>query len=374
MFDFITRRKGVLVFIGVFLFAFFLHSIIWSYMDFFDGELWKEALQEALSGDGRIDEESLVFGYPADTLLFTSKLVLPLLPSPGDALIVSMALIISLLIAAVSLSAYLLRPSSPWWIFAAVLLTFSPFYLWSTPPSAFMTLLVPWLFLTVLLLEERKLPEQETLLLIGLIMGLMVETRLDISVLLCLSVCGYLFFALKKSLWMPLSIAALFVLALNPYVFDPTAYLGTIMYKIGEHAAGRLGSSSHAFEFVTSLTFELISVLLISLGLLLKYRFEFSTRFLAWCLATTMGLSLLLKSGITHHNPLWFFLPLFSTWTIVAPFILASFLLKHGDEVWESKLLKRHAVPFLAGVYITYYIISFVRFIPENHGFSIFLW
>jgi hypothetical protein len=358
-----NRHPGTIVFLVSFALALVVQGSAWMTRSFPDVMEWASAAARFSQADYLVPSDTL-YGYPGDTLFHAATPFLHAGLSPEVSLRMAMALLVPLSIALIALAAYRIFPGSPWWAAGAFLLSFDATPLEGVPPSSLAALILTLLFLLILLLEKER-PRLPLLFSVGLVGGAALATRLDISLLVFGSALLYMRFARKIPFWIPGFTAVLVFLALDPSVWQQgLGYFSDILVKIEAHAAGVQGSTSTPLSVLSHFPYAFAGILLASILLKHKKVAEpLTERYLYWLSFTALGIVFLLLTVTARHSPIWFFFPALFVWELLFP--LLAYRVLSDDELMSNvrPFIRKNALPFLAGAYLTAHVAAFTLYL-----------
>jgi hypothetical protein len=323
------RLKLIVLCLFVFICAFSVQCFIWIHIhpDYLDENYWVHSVEKIYAGQ-KLTPKDLTFGYPASPFLYVGEALMYTKFEPATALRISLALFLALSITGIACLLFMLRPHTWWWIISPLILTIHYLYHQATPPSALLSLFSVLLILLVLLTEEKRDHihlRQIGIILLGIVMGISLSTRFDISVIIGLCILPYLWILIKKRIWLPITLSLITFGLLNPnIVLSPIYYFSAVLEKIHTHISSvpNLGSWSYSLIVLTP---SLISFMwLMCLLLFKKELLPFSKRYTSWILSMTIVIGILLL--VSPYHPLWYFYPLLFIWETCIPLLVETTL------------------------------------------------
>lgn len=322
----------------MFILVFFISALVLSpffyHKRVLDYTWWGKSIEKLVAGKA-IGPEDSTFGYPGATILMPAQLPAMNGLDAVYSLEIIMVIELSILIACLACLAYIMRPKSMWWAAVAGMLIVNPLYYGATPPSALLGPLAIFIvLLTLYIYEHRAENTTKALVALGIVGGVSMATRLDISILLLFASAVFLWFAVQKKIFIAIAIGIVSFYILTPFVwFHPIQYFLQIEEKIGVH-----------LDKVTPTTFmDLMNMghlamvgYLLGIFLLIKNRLVNVPRaFLGWILVLTIIVAGILFS-MSHHPP-WFFLPLIFMWEALLPLFILSFIEQNNTYFTETR-------------------------------------
>ncbi len=328
-------QKPVSIFLAVLIFAVAAQLTLWHSYAIFDATFWRPRLENMaedlakrpLSFDIKDNAgEYRYSGHPGMSIVFVGGLIQLIHPSlKTESLPLSLVILNSFIIAALALTAYLLRPHSFWWIIVGTIFSFHPLYFYSTPTNSVTALLLTLSFFISLLAYERKQTTPKSLIfLLGFSLGTSFVTRTPTTVLIASPLLVFLYYHLRLQKTLLILTAAI----IGALLFDPLLWfsffdqLGLILFRTGYHVTHNYDYTLGLFEFVLFAPLSFISLALGSLLLITnKPRFiPFHPHFLGFTLFITA-----LNTVVFLTSPwqsLRYFFPLFFIWDSLLPIFL----------------------------------------------------
>ncbi len=341
----IKISQGTIIFLAIFIFSIIFQSFIWAYLEpkLVDKTIWTNAMIMVAKGDN-IGPSSLLYGYPALTLLTLGKIIIGAGFDPITAFLFTLVFFISLGIAGIVALTYIIEPLKPWWIVCFGLVSFSPHLPNATPPSIIVSVLVPFIMLLVLFLVKNNANNIKALILIGIIGGLSMSTRIDITLAVSSLATLLLIPKFKFKVAIPILIAFLIFCSLSFYIGNnPLGYFVGTYTKSHLAYTGFFGESSSQFFNSSLLLSSLLAFTTLIIGIF-QYLFKSLTlplprNFFLWFVLSTCFISLLIYSASFH--PVWYFIPLIISWEIFLPLFVFSIAESLYFRPENSKQLKK---------------------------------
>lgn len=357
--------KNVLIFISVFIFSLVFQSFVWTHLEpvLVDKTVWTDAITIIANG-GNIGSDSLLYGYPAFTLLAIGKVIVGAGFSSSTAFTLIIVFFVSLGIASVVTLTHILEPQKMWWVACLGLLSFSPYLPDATPPSIIVSSLIPIIVLLILfLVKNEKDNSMLALIFLGLVSGFSLSTRIDITLTICSLATVLLIAKFNKKLFIPISLAFLifcsfsFYLDNNPigyfigtYTKSHLAYIG----YFGESSARFFSSSLFLSSFLALVTIFIGTIEYLSKNIKLLV----PKGFFVWFLLSTCFIAGAIFLASFH--PVWYFIPLIVSWEIFLPIFIFSIIESLYPKLEESKKMNFFATLVLFCVHLCPFIIFFM--------------
>ena len=331
------------LFLSVFLVAFLVQSSYFQTMYFVDNDKWINRTinlsQDIFTRPIHLDfydenHNSRYSSHPGTTFLILSSLLYKSGLSGQASLLFAITFLTSLLAASVAAVCYDLRPFSPWWLVATIILIIHPLYFYSTPTNAIIGPITALLFLLALTVyEKRSLPISLRLtIFISFVVGLGLSTRIHDTIFIAAPLLAFMgaYISTRRLLTM-MAASALFAILFNPfYWFAPIEYIKTIILRTSSHI---VYTGSPGFQltplwvlYYTPLT--TISIFLAVLSFICnRKKIPVSAPFLLTLFLITAATSSLFLSA--KSQTLRYLYPLIFTWDILLPL----FLLRLSDQI-----------------------------------------
>ena len=322
-------RKSQLVFIIAFLLCITVQASLCLGSDyFFDVDLWSTGALH-MSEVGLPSPNAPEYGYPGISILAPASLLISLGAPPRLATQAVVLIWVSLLVALITVLAYVLRPQSNWYLALGGLLLLSRIYLQATPPSSLVTLFVTLLVLLFLYaFENRNL--LKPYVFIGIAGGVALSTRFDISFLvLGFGLLFLSFWSFRNALIAGVVTLIAFCLTNSYMFFEPVSHLTHIfqrVYHTSNIIGGEEGHGPLIYRLVRSLPLGFFSILFALVLLITKYELPFRRVFLYWLLFISFVIEGALLATKFHAD--WYFYPILVLWQSLLPLFLLSIVKK----------------------------------------------
>jgi hypothetical protein len=326
----------------------------WTWLAYWplDHEIWVDGVQRYARGR-TMGEEHLVDQYPATTILLPAGALAAAGLTEDRALRLTMAFLISLVAGLTAATAFLLRPTTRWWVFVAWLLVFQPLYTLSTPPSALLTPLAALFSLLVLLARERNDYTLAALARIGICGGAMAATRVDMSAVFVAAAILYLSPRRAAALHALPVVALAAFLFFDPYfLLAPVEQLFRIFERVMLHAEHH--DKTNALESIGYASpFGVVAAALAAALLSSRRLASLPRDFTLFLLAVSGCISLVLF--VSRHHPPWLFYPAFLVWELLLPLVVMDGIRALPERSTMRSLASRgSAAGALAGGYMAY--------------------
>ena len=366
-------RTEILLFCAVFAVALGVQLSYWLPNAPWDEGLWITAISETVQeGIMRPAHEygtttvmsDAAFLYPSTTIIVPASALSWMGFSASISLRITYTLFMALIIAlAVSVFRHV-YPREALWMPVAILLVLGPFYQSATIPTAAMIPFITLIVLAFLMLQKRAATRQmplTPLIFVGVLGGVSLATRLDVSVLIFGSGLVLLWFSLRsRVLVVALSAALMFVL-LNPFLwFSVHDYFSTMHAIFGktETFAVRGGMVALIQSLVLPFPLATLSFLLWFLTYLTSPRtLPVPPRFALWLFSITGLMAIVLLFASSPR--LWYFHPFFALWEVLLPLIVVALVEAHPDS--SRPLLKKYLIVTLSVLIGALYALPWVR-------------
>jgi len=343
------------LFLAIFLVSFLIHFSYFRLIIFVDQAKWINRTVY-LSQDIFTSSPHITFydanhdyrygSHPGTAFLLPAALLYKLGLSGPSSLLFAIIILTSFCTASIAAVCHYLRPSSLWWLAAAIILFIHPLYFYSTPTNAIIGPITALLFLLVLVVyEQRHRPLSVNFALFtAFILGLGLSTRLHDTVFIGAPLITFMgAYVNKQRLALMILASAFFAFILNPFLwFIPIEYLKTAILRTSSHIIYTGTPGFHLTPlwvlYYTPLTIISLSLAILSFILARKKVPVSSPFLLTLCLITTVFAGLFLTA---NYQTLRYFYPLIFTWDILLPL----FLLSLSDSVNFSFITSsRHTI------------------------------
>lgn len=345
-----------LIFVGVFCVGLVMQLSLWFSYNYTDADLWATASQ-TLSTHVLPSLDGPIPPHPGTSIILPAAGLIELGIQPYAALQITIAILMALGIASIACLCYSLRPKSPWWLGAVIVLLPNWLYLVLTPPSAVASILATLLVLLALRVREEKQLHATTVLQLGICGGILLATRLDTGVMFLTTSLAYLFFYKGSRMFAAAPIALATFAILNPYLwFEPLAYVANFFHQVRFNLSveNGLGIQNHML-YLPALSFA-ISLFIATC----KPSYSSVPRdFLLWIMGTSVALWGVLL--IPSYHPSRYFFPIIAIWETVLPILLFDCI--ERSEFARKKILSFPAVYTIAGVLFLYRAVAIVVFV-----------
>lgn len=331
------------LFLAIFLVSFLMQSSYFRMMPFIDNDKWVSRTIN-LSQDIFTRPVHLNFydennnprysPHPGTTITLLSALLHKSGLSGQASLIFAITLLTSLLAASIASVCHYLRPHSPWWLVAAIIIIIHPLYFYSTPTNAIIGPVTALLFLLALTVyEKRSQPISLSLTsFISFVVGLGLSTRIHDTVFIAAPLFAFIgAYISTRRLLLMMAASALFAILLNPfYWFVPIEFIKGAILRTSSSIIYTGFPGFHLTPlwalYYTPLTIISI-VLAVMFFIYARPKLPLSAPFLLTLFlitAATIGLFVSVKS-----QTLRYLYPLIFTWDILLPL----FLLRLSDQI-----------------------------------------
>lgn len=288
---------------------------------YYDTRTWAAAAVE-YRDTGEISSQHPIFGYPGLSIIIPASYLTNIFQEDTSlAISVVMIVELSVIIAALVMMTYLLRPQSLWWLFVAIALLcdIASFLLFrATPASALAGVLIPLIILSVwYVFEEGGSWHMRCLLSIGIL--LLILTRYDLGGVILLSMFIFLLFFDRRAAIM-IALSGILGILINPLWWsEPVVYLQNYIEKLTAHYQKEGGLTLWQLFYSSPLSFVGISIAFYN-ATIQKYDKDIPKKFLWWILTVSVIIFWLL--WLSAYHPIWYFLPLIIIWQIIFPLYL----------------------------------------------------
>lgn len=346
-------RRAFAVYLIAFLMAFVFQWLLWNTLDaVIDGTwFWEPAITEMSHALPPLNATNQGYAeppllYPGMTILLPASALVRAGVQPDISLRIVLAVLVSLFTALAALLAYMLRPDSLWWIATVLILGVTRVYQHATPASVGITALLPCLALAFIAAYERRSWKWYTVL--GLISGVCLSTRIDISAAVSGSMLLFLLFRDWRKSIAAGAVALGTLVLLDPYMrIAPLTHLRTIF----ENAAAL--EATHQLSLVSPLTVTLLPLGIVGflLGAFLDGRAPNLLGISRPAAHFLLGLTAVLAIALvwSPYRETWYFFPLLSLWATLGGLFLLSlaqeagrthaFSLTLSEQSWSRLLI-----------------------------------
>lgn len=361
--------KGSILFVSVFIFSILFQSLVWTHLDsrLVDKSIWTDAIQYISTGNN-IGPDSLLYGYPAFTILSTGKFITKLRFDNITGFYFIIIFFLSTITAGICLITYILEPEKPWWLTSLGLISLSPYLANATPPSIIVSVLIPLIILLGLLIyTSKEKSDAWTLVLLGILGGLSLSTRIDITVAVCGLLSILLIRRIGKNMVIPIFtsglIFSLFSFSLHN---SPLGYFTGAFTKSHLAYSGYFGKSYDSFIYSPLFSFSIVAITSIIIGSVIflspKFKKPTPRNFFLWLIAA----SFIICTGlfVSSYHPVWYFFPLITTWELFLPLFIFNIIeTKFSDENYIDikKIATWSAASILSFIHIGAFLILFIN-------------
>lgn len=350
-----VKNRALLIFLCVFIFSISVQTYIWTNIDsvLVDKTIWTDAIQTVGTGE-TIGPESVLYGYPALTILSIGKFIIMLGFSSSFAYFSILIFFLSLGMASISSFIYIIEPKKPWWITSIGLVIFSPYIPNATPPSIVISTLIPLMILLVLYINVSK-NINYTLYIFGIVVGLALSTRIDITLAFFGMSLLFLINKIGKNILKPIIISFLIFCVLSFYINnEPFGYFYGSFIKSRLAYSGYFGETSYSLLGIPLFSYSLLALTSYMTALFMLL-FEIPVRsiprnYFVWILTSTFLIGGIILSSSYH--PMWYFIPLIISWEIFLPILLMS-LVDRAYEHLENEKRKNWLI-YLITIFMTF--------------------
>ncbi len=328
------------IFLFALLISLIVHGMYWRYLDdSVDQQNWIREMTIFHEMPLASHRGGFGYGYPATTLLLASSFVwdvFGILPRQAFAGIMSVG--ISLPVALSVLLCRILRPNNLWWAGTLGIMTLGHSYYSATPPSAIVTAYCTLLLLFGLYIYEKRIQDIRTSIAFGVVAGVSMATRLDISVVVFLFLCVFLFPRMKwRAAATALCTAGVIFFILNPYMHAfPVVHIQDIIHKVTSHAEFKVSLRSPYRPIVHTVPLGIFG-LLMSAALLLFPKSTFRPvprAYLVMLILLSAGVGGALL-GFSAYHPAWYFYPVLQIFEV----LFALYLIDALDAIHRSRVI-----------------------------------
>jgi hypothetical protein len=346
-----NKYKPFYIFLSTFSVSMFAQLYLWRNVDrIIDKLIWMDAINTVSKG-GIIGPDSLLYGYPAFTIISIGKFLLSFGFDETVAIRFILIFFLAIGTAGICCLAYIIKPSKPWWFACLGIIIFSPYFENATPPSIIIPCLISVIFLIVLLLKNKEIRDDTLILcILGFVCGLALSTRIDISAAVCFAIAVYLIPSIGKRILIPISLAfivfSLFAISFQGSV--PGYFIGSLI-KSNQAFGGYFGNTGNVFLLILDeMSLVLFSVFL---GVLIYLRksisFQFPRSYFVWLFISSLGIIIALL--FSSYHPQWYFIPVILIWELFIPL----FLFTLSDHIFGSeKSIKNTVITWSITVFV----------------------
>ena len=272
------------------------------------------------------------YGHPGGPIILGTIFINELTHTPyRTSLIIFLTLFNALLITGISFFCYLLKKGSIWFVLVFCILSMNRLFVYASPPSAVVALLITLLaVITIYMLENRDKIKLPYIVLWSVVAGLTISTRADIGIFMSAIFFVSIFFRLgwQKILTIPIFVLLTFFLT-DPFMWSmPIQHIADILGKAIYHYSSFNLPEHLSFVRIANISYLMFISALISLTLLIKRKssFPIPNYFIyTLLLITTVLYALFLTSSYQAER---YFLPIVFIWQIFLPVFLFSLLPK----------------------------------------------
>jgi hypothetical protein len=329
----------------IFIFSLVIASIIQGFifvkLDIVDLNMWAKQAEYVQTGNPAQFDFLQAYGHPGGpiiegTIFFHSVFGL----SYRNSLLIFMTILNSLAIAGASVLCYFISKNSLWWLTIVAILSSNWLYIFSTPPSIVVSILICLLGLFSLYIYEKKEIKPPALALLSILIGLVISTRVDVGAVMVVS---FLIFMKPKIIWRQIFFiilgAGLFFILFDPFMwFMPIQHVSDLLFKIIYHYEYFAPSKISLFYMFNISTFLLLSIFLSAASLFLKEKnkLPIPPRFIYTLFITTIVLCFIFFTS-QYQTPRYF-LPIINIWETLLPLLI--FSLASNLKPVFSKIIK----------------------------------
>lgn len=350
------------IFVGAFVIVLCLQSYTWFRGMPLDNSMWADQAKYVQVGDPREFNASEAYGHPGGPVILSTIGIHTLGFSYTDALIVSLSILDSLLIAAAVVVIYALRKNL-WWCAAiiAVLADHRLYITHSTPPSIVASLAVVLLSFYTWWLYEKGNTKRSLLFVWAALVGFTVATRLDIG---CVSavVFGALLLTRYKFRELLYAVAVAFstFVVCDPFMwFMPIQHVIDLITKILVHYDGQQVTGTLGWNLLLDIsTLTLVSVVCTANVYVLRTKVQFPINkiwFYAVCIFSVVWYGILLSA---QYQAVRYFLPIIMLWECFLPLMLYT-LIDKIDFSFTSNIKTQQVVRDCAYAFIIILIAAY---------------
>jgi hypothetical protein len=337
------RTLPTYIFIGACILSALFLGIRWSELDFKDADVWAEQVHLIQTTPPENFHTLDAYGHPGGPIIEGAIAFQKLLGvSAFHAVLIFMTLIHSFLIASICSLCYVLRKNMLWVIAVFGMLSLHRLYYYTTPPSALASLLFVFLALLTLYICEKKTLQPKLLVLWGVVLGILVATRIDTGIIAGVFFLAVLIysFGLKK-VWIPLlSSFATFVIG-NPFMwFAPIQHISyLISYLIDHHADYKIAKIPLLILFDINIL-TLVSVFFATIFLISPKKLEspLPRIFIVYFLLVSTGIYAIILTA--DYQAPRYLQPVIFLWEILLPLFLFNLIARVDFEFLYSQVNK----------------------------------
>ena len=377
-------KSTSILFLAALLVAFLIQVNYYQAVSLGDNDKWVQRVQnlsdDILRAPIHIDfkdsDDNYRYGaHPGTSILLPAAIAYRLGIDPQKSLTNTIALLNAILIAAVTLTCYKLRPKSLWYITAGVILSIHPLYFYGTPANVVIAPTIVLLSLLALSIYENR--NKSTLnpyiISFALIVGFGLATRLPITVFIAAPLTSFVsaYIKIKKTLLIGL-IAGLTGFALNPFLWlIPSEFISILILRTSSHITftGTPGLAYTPSHFIFYSPIASIAIIFISVLLLLpSYKPPISLPFMLTILLITGAVAAVFTGS--SYKTLRYFYPVIFIWDILFPLFLLH-ATKHFNFSFLNSPQKQTGATIISKlVIVAIIILSFVYLTIYNFSFS----
>jgi hypothetical protein len=303
----------------VLLLILFTQKILIKPENMLDHDMWSKQAKYFEVNDNRQFDMLMAYGHPGGTLIISTLLFKNILNTEYEkSLIYSIIFMNSLLIFVIIFLLWKLDKESLWWFYSLIFIIFHKSYSYNTPPSIIATLSVPLQIFYSLYISKKENIKNKDILILGIISGFSIATRLDIggfAILMSLIILSKKL-SVKQMIY-SLLITAVFFIIFDPFMwFMPIKHTYDLVHKMTYHYGDFVKTD---FKLKQFLSVSLIGILGVILSYISIYNKKIKTilnkrEFLILLLGTIIISIIFLTSKYKAER---YFFPIFIIWEVI---------------------------------------------------------
>lgn len=363
-------EKRYAILFGVLISTFLIQTVTRTTIHFIDDNLWTDQIRYVLSHDPKQFDLFGCYGHPGTTIIeLASMFHLIGGISYRVSLVLSESVLIAVSTALCSVYCYLISPGSLWWLATALTLSLNRLYLNATPTTA---VVMPFITLIVLASWWLYCKEQisKQYFYWGAVVGMAAATRIDVSLLIGMSMLVLIWFKHGHRAVLPMLLATGFFFILsNPYMwFMPMQHIADLMQKFTMHYTHFTRASSIDLEELFNTLWLTAICLIWSLFFIFRrQRIEIvpTPLFVVFFSVSFLALSVVLSSRFQAARYLF---PVCTVWEVILPLYVLETLSDSTNSLdrtgKKTKNLIFVAISLLVFIQLVTYIITYINIPP----------
>lgn len=310
----------------IFIFSFVISAVIQGFiftkLGILDFDMWTKQTEYVQTNNPAQFDFLAGYGHPGGPIIEGTILLRHIFDwSYEKSLLVFMTLLNAFFISGASTLCYLINKNNLWWLAVLTTLSSNWLYLFSTPPSIIISILIPFLVILSLYLFNKKEVNLYLLIFLSIIIGFILATRIDIGAVMATS---FLIFLKPKINWRQIILVIIgsflsFVL-FDPFMwFMPIQHIKDLLFKIVYHYGYFTPTKVSVLEILHASFFVITSIFLSFIFLIIRKKITppLPSRFIYSLLAPTIFLCIIFLTA--QYQTLRYFLPLINLWQAVLP-------------------------------------------------------